>query len=99
MTVTQIHPQANAEFASKITHYENARRGWGGLRRKEALSTDRQIAAFPRLVRLGSHGSRRSVTPQFLFPVQYEITAYHIFVLAISHPSRVPRYWQSRHFP
>lgn len=99
MTAIQIHPQANAEFEAEITNYEQARRGWGVLLRADVLSTIRQIAVFPRLGRPGSLGSRRFVTPRFLFLVHYELTADHILVMAISHPSREPGYWQSRGFP
>jgi plasmid stabilization system protein ParE len=99
MTAIQIHPQASAELEAEITHYENARRGWGSLLREDVLSTIRQIAVFPRLGRPGSLGSRRFVTPRFLFLVHYDFTADQILVLAISHPSREPGYWQSRRAP
>lgn len=98
MTDVRFHPDARAELLDAATYYEERADGLGGQFIDEAQRVLDLLAGSPGL---GSpvvgHGALR-LWPLRRFPyyVIYRAGEDAIFVLAVAHERRRPRYWSGR---
>lgn len=95
MTIRFVE-EAQRELLDAIAHYEGARAGLGRRFKDEADRSIRWIADHPELYRLRAGAFRRVNLQTFPYYVPYVVRGDTLWVLAIAHASRRPRYWISR---
>jgi hypothetical protein len=90
-----FHPQADAEFAAAIQHYESRQAGLGIKLYREALARLDWITVNPELPRLRRNYRRVNLTV-FPFFIAYVLEQETIWVVAVAHGHRRPGYWLER---
>lgn len=91
----ELHPEADAEFAAQIDYYEEAQAGLGQRFYREVIGCLDWIAANPTLPRLRKD-FRRVNLKVFPFYIAYVTEGDCVWVLAVAHGYRRPRYWMNR---
>jgi plasmid stabilization system protein ParE len=95
MTVRFVH-EARQEFLDAIRYYEDAELGLG-MRFRVVLETMvRHLRDHPEIYRVRSADQRRINLRTFPFYLPFIIRGDTVWVLAVAHESRRPRYWISR---
>ncbi len=95
MTVRFVD-EANHEFLDAIAKHEEARAGFGQRFKDEVDRCVLWVADHPELYRLRPGGYRRINLRVFPYYVPYVIRGDTLWILAVAHGSRKPRYWVSR---
>jgi plasmid stabilization system protein ParE len=88
--------EAQHEFFDAISHYEEARAGFGQRFKNEVDRSILWIADHPELYRQRTRLYRRINLRVFPYYIPYVVRAQTLWVLAIAHASRKPLYWISR---
>lgn len=94
MTV-ELHPEANAEFATQVEYYEQVEPGLGQRFYREVIGRLNWIAANPMLPRVRKDYPRVNLRV-FPFYVAYVVEGDLVWILAIAHGYRRPGYWRER---
>jgi plasmid stabilization system protein ParE len=97
----RLHPEAELEASAAAEWYEAREESLGDAFLEEL---DRAVALIQESPRLwpawpGVRRSpvvRRCLLPRFPYALAYTFGDREVFVLAVAHLSRRPRYWQSR---
>ncbi len=101
MLKTHWHPEAKLELLDIVRWYEGQSLGLAG----EFLD---ELEAVLELIRRGPHhfpawefaprrhDARRANLNRFPHSVMFEIQGEHVWISAIQHPSRSPKYWIKR---
>ncbi len=85
------------ELLGGVSHYDEARLGWGERFRDSANGVIALIARFPKLgARVTRSGGREFVMTDFPYSVIYVINDDAIEIVAIAHNKRRRGYWKSR---
>lgn len=92
----QFLDEAQWEFLDVISDYEEARSGLGRRFKDEVERCVLWIADHPDLYRLRSGDYRRINLRVFPYYIPYIVREETLWVLAVAHASRKPRYWISR---
>jgi hypothetical protein len=92
---TELHPEADAEFAAQIEYYEDRERGLGERFYREVMERLDWIAANPTVPRVRKD-HRRVNLKVFPFYIGYAIDGDLIRVLAIAPGRKRPGYWRKR---
>jgi plasmid stabilization system protein ParE len=92
----EFHPAAREEFDAAMAYYEAARPhlGFAFLEAVQEATTHAQrvpLAGSP-----VSTGLRRILVRRFPYYLLYAVEETRIFLLAVAHFRRRPRYWQQR---
>ena len=95
MTVRFVE-EAQREFLDAISYYEKARAGLGRRFKEQVERNVTRIAKCPELFRLRRGGYRRINLPVFPYYIPYVVRGETLWVLAVAHGRRKPRYWISR---
>jgi plasmid stabilization system protein ParE len=98
MTVRFVQ-EAGQEFLDAIRYYEEAGPGLGRRFRVELEATVRHLRDHPEIYRIRSADQRRINLKTFPFYLPFIIRSGTVWVLAVAHESRRPRYWISRRPP
>ncbi len=98
MTVRFVQ-EAREEFLDAIRYYEEAEPGLGRRFSVEIESTVRGLRDHPETYRIRSAEQRRINLKTFPFCLPFIIRGETVWVLAVAHESRKPRYWISRKIP
>lgn len=91
-----FHPEARLEFREAIAYYESQTPGLGRRLKNEIAASLDKIARHPFAGALVYSDIRRQVTLRFPYAIFYTVESTTIYVIAISHNSREPRYWRDR---
>ena len=91
----ELHPEADAEFAAQVEYYEDRQPGLGRRFYREVIGCLDWIANHPTEPRLRKH-YRRVNLKVFPFYLAYAVEGDLVWVLAVAHGSRRPRYWVNR---
>ncbi len=92
----QFHPEAEAEFIESAEYYEGEVPGLG-LRFSRAVREALDLLLEnPDIGSEQPYGFRSFVIGSFPYSIIYAAHENLLFVLAIAHGSRKPRYWKSR---
>jgi len=91
----ELHPEADAEFAAQIEYYESAEQGLGLRFYREVIGCVDWIVVRPTLPRLRKN-FRRVNLKAFPFYIAYVTEGDLVWVLAVAHSYRRPRYWKNR---
>lgn len=98
MTVRFVQ-EAQQEFLDTIRYYEEAEPGLGQRFSVEIESAVRRLCDHPETYRVRSADQRRINLKTFPFHLPFIIRGETVWVLAVAHESRRPRYWISRRPP
>ena len=88
--------EARNEFLDTISYYDEAHDGLGRRFKNEVDRCVLWIAEHPELHRLRSGGHRRINLRVYPYYIPYVVRGETIWVLAVAHGSRKPRYWICR---
>ena len=98
MTVRFVR-EASQEFLDAIRYYEEAEPGLGRRFSVELERTVRHLGDHPEMYRIRTADQRRINLKTFPFYLPFIIRGETVWVLAVAHESRRPRYWISRRPP
>ena len=98
MTPLGISEPAAQELTEAVRWYEQRRPGWGERLFDAVTHTLELILAHPQIgaQRGGQPPSRQLRVRGFPYKVAYRIREHDIYVVAIAHTIRRPRYWENR---
>lgn len=91
----ELHPGADDEFAAQVAYYEDQETGLGQRFYAEVIAYLDWISANPEVPRM-REGHRRVNLKVFPFYVAYTAERDRVWVLAVAHGSKRPRYWVDR---
>ena len=94
--IVRFVEEAQCEFLAAISEYEEVRAGLGQRFKHEVDRCVSWIADHPDLYRLRAGGYRRINLRVFPYYVPYVVRGETLWILAVAHGSRKPRYWISR---
>lgn len=95
MTIRFVE-EAQREFLDAISYYEDAQDGLGRRFKDEVDRSILRIADQPELYRLRHGGYRRINLRVFPYYLPFVVRKQTLWILAVAHGSRKPRYWFSR---
>ena len=84
---------AKEELDESIEYYEIEVKGLGRKLREEIKRALRIIKEMPQIGSFESEDIRRYILHKFPYKILYSIEENYIYVLAIAHMHREPRYW------
>ena len=92
-----IHVEAEAELREALEHYERQRAGLGAELREEVEAALVRVRQNPRLYATEvDAGVRYCPVHRFPYTLVYLDLEDHIWVAAVAHQHRRPRYWARR---
>ena len=98
MTVKFVQ-EAAQEFLDVIRYYEEAEPGLGRRFRNELEHTVQRLRDHPETYRIRTADQRRINLKTFPYYLPFIIRGETVWVVALAHDSRRPRYWISRRPP
>jgi len=92
-----VHAEAEAEVRMAIIYYEGQREGLSRefLQEFEA-ATDRIRRAPQAFAAIDEHGTRKHRLHRFPYTIYYVDLDHAIWIAAVAHQKRRPRYWSGR---
>ena len=93
-----LHPGADAEMREAAEWYDGAREGLGQAFVEAVEQAWREIQRWPAV---GVHITRQHrsyIVRRFPYAVIYTVAPEAIYIVAIAHHGRKPRYWRGRRF-
>ena len=91
-----FHPAAERELVAAVEYYNGIRNGLGLEFAVEAHAAVEHILAFPDAWGRLSKNTRRCLINRFPYGLIYSTAGDKIFILAVMHLNRTPRYWTRR---
>jgi len=91
-----FHPQAESELDHGIGFYEECRPGLGLDFEREVIDGISQIHDAPSMWPKYKYGIRKFLLSRFPFYIYYLDLPDCIWIIAITHCSRKPGYWENR---
>ncbi len=94
-SATILH-EAEIELWEAVTYYEERSVGLGLDFGIEVEASVKAVCDAPERWPLRPDGTRRYLTPRFPYIVVYLYHQRHVWIIAIAHCKRKPRYWAKR---
>lgn len=94
--IIEFLEEAELELFEAATWYESKEPGLGKRFRNEVAHVLARILEDPMLWRERSSGYRRVNCPVFPYYIPFFIRRENIFVAAVAHEYRKPKYWKDR---
>jgi toxin ParE1/3/4 len=92
-----IHAEAEAEVEEAITYYEDRRPSLGGEFRVDLEATLNRIRQWPGAPPpIDDQGTRKQRFRRFPYTIYYVELDDAIWIAAVAHQKRRPRYWSKR---
>ena len=91
-----FHPEASEEKLESARFYEARSEGLGSDFLAAVEETTRRIEQFPEAGPVARASIRKRIVPGFPFTILYEVQSDRIFIAAVMHQHRRPRYWRER---
>jgi toxin ParE1/3/4 len=95
----QVCAGGQQEFLDAIRYYEGAEPELGQRFRAEIESTVRRLRDHPETYRIRSADQRRINLKTFPYYLPFIIRGATVWILAVAHESRKPRYWVAHKVP
>lgn len=92
----EYHPAAEAEYLEAVRYYSKIDGQLGLAFVAQVEAAIERARRFPRAWPPLPGGLRRVLTRRFPYAIAYEILSDRIFIWAVAHGSREPRYWEGR---
>lgn len=97
MKPVRFHPEAEAELIAAVAYYEEKRTGLGVDFRQEVEAAVGLICQNPLLFApRAPDGLRKCPVRRFPYAVHYLDLDAEVWIAAVAHQKRKPRYWASR---
>lgn len=96
MTSTTILREAEVELWEAVEYYESRSTGLGLDFEAEIEASVRAISQSPDRWPVRDDGTRRYLTHRFPYVVVYVLIPDRIWIIALAHCRRRPRYWSDR---
>lgn len=93
---SRFHEAAEAELAEAISYYDGKAAGLGDRFLADAKRATRYIERYPEIAPIIEEGVRAKVLATFPYTLLYVVEEYELYILAVAHQSRRPRYWADR---
>lgn len=94
--IAEFHPLADRELTDAALFYEGQAQGLGADFLDEVEHVVEVLCQYPELGRSTEHAVRTLSTRRFPYTIVYRPFSDRLFVLAIAHQRRLPRYWAGR---
>lgn len=91
-----IHEDANREFREALNYYIGISPELGARFFREMEQLMHEVCERPQLFRQFDPPARRHFTDRFPYGVIYLVEPDHIWIVAVMHLHREPRYWRAR---
>jgi toxin ParE1/3/4 len=93
-----VSEPASLELVEAVRWYNDRRPGWGGRLFDAVAETFRLIETYPEVGSPwpGRPAARQLVVRGFPYVVAYRLRPDDIYVVAVAHTRRRPRYWKNR---
>jgi plasmid stabilization system protein ParE len=92
----EFHPDAQNEFISAAHFYEGQTEGLGLDFIATVQRAYERLREFPRSGAQFGRRLRRLLVPKFPYGLLYRVEPNRIYIIAVMHLHRRPRYWRSR---
>jgi toxin ParE1/3/4 len=93
-----LHECAEAELREALKYYEEQRTGLGGEFRREFEAALERVRENPLAYAIEDNdGVRYAPFRRFPYKLVYVDLSDHIWIAAVAHHRRRPRYWSGRH--
>jgi toxin ParE1/3/4 len=92
----EFHPDAQNEFISAAQFYERQTEGLGLDFIATVQRTYARLSQFPTSGATFGRRLRRLLVPKFPYGLVYRVEPERIYIIAVMHLHRRPRYWRSR---
>ena len=96
MKPVRLHEQAEVELREALDYYESQRAGLGGEFRREFEAAVERVSTNPLAYAIEDDGVRIGPLRRFPYMLVYVELVDCIWVAAVSHHARCPRYWAGR---
>ena len=91
-----FHPAADAEYAEAAAYFSRVSPELGGRFYDELERLIRDVRSQPNLFRVFDAPARRHFSTVFPYSVIYLDQPDRVWIVAIAHMKRQPRYWRQR---
>jgi hypothetical protein len=91
-----FHPEAYEEMIQSALFYEGKSEGLGSDFLAAVEEITRRIEKLPEAGLIDRDNIRKRLVSGFPFTILYEVQPDRIFIAAVMHQHRRPRYWQTR---
>jgi hypothetical protein len=91
-----FHPDAYDEMIQSALFYEGKSEGLGSDFLAAVEETTHRIEQAPKAGHIDRANIRKRLVSGFPFTILYELHTDRIFIAAVMHQHRRPRYWQTR---
>ncbi|MDR8389932.1 type II toxin-antitoxin system RelE/ParE family toxin [Aliifodinibius sp. S!AR15-10] len=94
----QFHPEAERELFDAVDYYEEREKDLGYDFSNEVYSAIQRILAHPQAWPFIAENIRRALLKRFPYGIlyHYDMQKEQVFIVAVMHLHREPRYWQDR---
>ena len=92
----EFHPDADHEFSEHAVFYEAKEPGLGGRFINEVEAGISALTFYPMIGQAYGGELRQFFLDDFPFSLVYRIEQDRIWIVAVAHQSRRPRYWRKR---
>jgi plasmid stabilization system protein ParE len=92
----EFHPDAQNEFISAARFYEHQTEGLGLDFIASVQRAYEQLPEFPLSGAPFARRLRRLLVPKFPYGLLYRVEPERVYIIAVMHLHRRPRYWRSR---
>lgn len=97
MISVTLHPEAEAELRGALDYHEGKQTGLGGDFLREVEAALQRVSENPQAyAHEGDQGVRYCPLHRFPYTLVYLEKKEHIWVVAVAHQRRRPRYWINR---
>jgi hypothetical protein len=96
MTEVRFLEEADLELSKAVDYYEQIYSGLGLDFEQEVKENVFKIAENPEIWLLKDDGTRRFSTKRFPYQIVYLLHDDTIWIVAVAHHKRFPRYWKER---
>ena len=90
------HPKADDEVLESARFYERQSKGLGWRFLRAVREAEARIVRTPHAFPFLDEPIRKCVLPGFPFNVLFQIGDANMFIVAVAHHRRRPRYWRRR---
>jgi toxin ParE1/3/4 len=89
----RLSQEANREYDEAWRYYEEQVPGLGEALREDIQSAMRRIRTWPLSAPVEEGEIRRALLSRFPYKLLYSIESDHLYIIAVAHLHRRPRYW------
>lgn len=89
----RLSQEANREYEEAWRYYEEQVPGLGNALKEDVRSALRRIRTWPLSAPVEEGEIRRVLLSRFPYKLLYSIESDHVYIIAVAHLHRRPRYW------